>query len=290
MTLDKIKYDRLPLLLNGEKDDNRFSIARIQMQTFPSELVAQRQEGYSIFLLIKGKLTTFIDFEKHEVVAPAIISLAPGQIHRYEEVRDVQMVRVSFSSDFLTLEFQGWIACWECMFGHVVMKIAETELAELLGLTDVMLRESDSNREKKDMILRNILQAYIISVARLRRSPVRVVQMDNQQHKIVHQFKTHVDDYFREKAQVSQYAELLFITPGHLNDVIRATVGKTAKQVIDERRVAEAKRLLFYGNHSIKEISGILNFDDDAYFNRYFKKHTGLTPLVFQRTIREKYS
>jgi AraC-like DNA-binding protein len=67
-------------------------------------------------------------------------------------------------------------------------------------------------------------------------------------------------------------------------------VGKTAKQIIDERRVTEAKRLLFWNEHTIKEIAWQLNFEDDGYFNRFFKKHTGHTPAVFQKSIREKYN
>jgi AraC-like DNA-binding protein len=83
---------------------------------------------------------------------------------------------------------------------------------------------------------------------------------------------------------------MLYVTPGHLNDLIKTVTGKTAKQIIDERRIMEAKRLPFWGEHSVKEIAARLNFEDDAYFNRFFKKHTTNTPAQFQRQIREKYN
>ncbi len=83
---------------------------------------------------------------------------------------------------------------------------------------------------------------------------------------------------------------MLYVTPGHLNDLIKSVTGKTAKQIIDEKRVVEAKRLLFWGKHSVKEIAGHLNFEDDAYFNRFFKKHTGQTPALFQKNNLEKYN
>jgi AraC family transcriptional activator of pobA len=47
---------------------------------------------------------------------------------------------------------------------------------------------------------------------------------------------------------------------------------------------------LFWGELSVKEIAWQLHFEDDAYFNRFFKKHTGQTPVMFQRSIREKYN
>ena len=89
---------------------------------------------------------------------------------------------------------------------------------------------------------------------------------------------------------MAEYADMLYVTPGHLNDLIKSVTGKTAKQIIDEKRVVEAKRLLFWGQHSVKQIAGHLNFEDDSYFNRFFKKHTGETPALFQKNIREKYN
>ena len=91
------------------------------------------------------------------------------------------------------------------------------------------------------------------------------------------------DQHFLDTTQVGKYADMLYVTPGHLNDLIKSMTGKTAKQLIDEKRVMEAKRLLFWGEHSVKEIAHHLNFEDDGYFNRYFKKHTGQTPALFQR-------
>lgn len=268
-----------------------FAITRFKPQPLFSKLqIPHRQEGYTVSLLLRGKLTKYIDFQKHEIEAPAIISMAPEQIHQYVDTQGCEMICISFSRDFLISEMQGWMACWECMFGHVVMDINEEDLDELKVYTDLMLEEFQGNKSKKEIVLRNILHAFIICCARLQNKDLPVMQMDPIQNKLVYQFKLHVDLHYKEKTQVAQYADMLYITPGHLNDVIKSTVGKTAKQVIDEKRVTEAKRLLFWGGQSMKEIAWLLHFEDDAYFNRFFKKHTGQTPSFFQRTIREKYN
>jgi AraC-like DNA-binding protein len=155
---------------------------------------------------------------------------------------------------------------------------------------DLMLKEFAADKPKKEMIIRNLLNAFIITVARMRDSLASVMMLDMNTNKLVEQFKSFVDLQFKEKTQVAQYAEMLAVTPGHLNDVIKSTTGRTAKQIIDEKRIMEAKRLLFWADHNLKEIAGQLSFEDDSYFNRYFKKHTGFTPSTFQRTIREKYN
>ena len=117
-----------------------------------------------------------------------------------------------------------------------------------------------------------------------------IYRPDNSMNSLGVQFKILVDEHFRDKVQVSEYAEMLHVTPGHLNDTVKSTIGRSAKQVIDAKRIMEAKRLLFWQKHSVKQIAGELNFDDDAYFSRFFKKHTGQTPALFQKTIREKYN
>jgi AraC-like DNA-binding protein len=116
------------------------------------------------------------------------------------------------------------------------------------------------------------------------------IQADTMQNRIVRQFSELSDVHFKDKTQVTHYADMMFVTPGHLNDTIKSALGKTAKQIIDEKRIIEAKRLLFWGEHTIKEIAWQLNFEDDGYFNRFFKKHTGNTPATFQKSIREKYN
>jgi AraC-like DNA-binding protein len=252
--------------------------------------IPHRHEGYSIALLVKGSVTKYVDFEKYTVHAPALFSVGPEQVHQYISATDAEMICVAFTKEFLLTEMQGWLSCWECMFGHVVMDMEEESMQELMAYTDILQKEFDGDRTKRDAIIRNVLNAFIISCARLTGSNDTIMHMDSAQNKLVRQFKHHVDSNFREKTMVAEYAEMLFVTPGHLNDVIKTIVGKTAKQIIDEKRLTEAKRLLFWGSNSIKEIAWELNFDDDAYFNRFFKKHTGHTPFLFQRIIREKYN
>ena len=87
--------------------------------------------------------------------------------------------------------------------------------------------------------------------------------------------------------QVADYASLLHVTPGHLNDTLRLQTGRTATTLIHERIILEAKRALFHTPLSIKEIGYSLGFDDPAYFHRFFKRLTGTTPLDFRNAIRE---
>ena len=82
--------------------------------------------------------------------------------------------------------------------------------------------------------------------------------------------------------EVSFYANKLFITPRYLSTVIQNVTNTTAKSIIDKHVILEIKVLLKSTNLSVQEISNQLCFPDQSFFGRYFKKHTGLSPLQYR--------
>jgi len=250
-----------------------------------------RISGYKIALLLEGEIICHTDFKKYTATAPALLFLSPDQVYQHVSYSYHKMIHVAFSKDFLLNETKGTLTCWECIFGQVVIPVKdEDSLNELKTYASLMQQEFVRLRHQKDLVIRNLLNAFIIAAARLGTCTSKVVHMDSTQNKIVQQFRSLTDEHYVQRKQVAEYADMMYITPGYLNDTIKAATGKTAKQIIDEKRIVEAKRLLFWGEQSAKEISNQLNFEDDAYFNRFFKKHTGQTPAQFQKNTREKYN
>ena len=250
-----------------------------------------RHAGYSINLLLQGEIEYYADFKKYIVVAPALMFLSPDQVYQTISLKQYKKVHISFNQDFLINDAHSVISCWEYMFSQESIPLKdEATLEELQTYVRLMQKEFQSTKLQKNLVLRNLLNAFIVCAARLMSCKTRIVQMDSSQNKIVRRFKTLTDEHYLNRTKVAEYADMLYVTPGHLNDLIKSVTGRTAKQIIDERRVTEAKRLLFWGQHSVKEIAGHLNFEDDAYFNRFFKKHTGQTPALFQKNNLEKYN
>ncbi|WP_143307394.1 helix-turn-helix domain-containing protein [Chitinophaga vietnamensis] len=249
-----------------------------------------RHNGYSIDILVKGSVRQSIDFRQYQVTAPAIMLMEPDQVHQHELDDDCEMINIYFTPDFLVPEIQGVVSCWRCIFGSGVISLNEEQMDEVMSYANLIMREFESDRLRKDAVIRNLLNAFIIACGRISEPQGIWLHAENSQYNMARQFKVLVDKHFHEKPQVSDYAEMLYVTPGHLNDTVKALLGRNAKYVIDEKRIMEAKRLLYWGEHSIKQIAARLNFEDDAYFNRFFKKHTGLTPASFQRESREKYN
>jgi len=74
-----------------------------------------------------------------------------------------------------------------------------------------------------------------------------------------------------------------------LSDVVKTQSGKPAIKHIHDRLVMEARRLLFHTDNSLKDISFDLGFSDASYFNRFFKRETGVTPASYRAKIRKMY-
>jgi AraC-like DNA-binding protein len=265
--------------------DSDFLIKTLDDKNIPSRMkVPHRNSGYKVALLLEGKISGNVDFKKYEVTAPAVLFSSPDQVDQLTSYENHRMIHIAFSSDYLLSDVRNTLSCWECMFSQIVIPVTTTkDFIELKTYAGLMQQEFVELRHQKDLVIRNLLNAFLITAARLGTCKTRLTAMNSSQNKILQQFRNLVEDNFLNKTQVAEYADMIYITPGHLNDTIKTVTGKTAKQIIDEKRVTEAKRLLFWGELSAKQIASHLNFEDDAYFNRFFKKHTGQTPALFQR-------
>lgn len=107
---------------------------------------------------------------------------------------------------------------------------------------------------------------------------------------IFHGFREHINNNFKKRLAVSEYAELLNITPTHLNRICRKTLDVSASDLIHERTVIEAKRLLIYTSMAINEISYELGYLEPAHFSKFFHVKTGKTPSNFRNNLTMNYS
>jgi AraC family transcriptional regulator, transcriptional activator of pobA len=94
-----------------------------------------------------------------------------------------------------------------------------------------------------------------------------------------------VNNFYVEKRTIEEYAELLFVTPNHLSQTIKAVSDKNALSFINERLMTEAKSMIQFSTMDIAEIAYQLNFSDPANFGKFFKKHADVTPVEYRKQI-----
>jgi AraC-like DNA-binding protein len=105
----------------------------------------------------------------------------------------------------------------------------------------------------------------------------------------VNKLRALVEKHYTTVHAPGEYAEMLCVSQNHLNSTVRKMLDKTIGDLVHERIILEAQRLLFNTELSVKEIAFGLNYDDPSYFTRFFRKHTGLSPQEFRESARKKH-
>jgi AraC family transcriptional activator of pobA len=118
------------------------------------------------------------------------------------------------------------------------------------------------------------------------------MQMDTQSSggraQLFTRFRALVEQHYLEHWRVADYAHALSVTPSKLNRVSKALAGRSAFEIAQERLLLEARRRLVYIAAPVQLLAYELGFEDPAYFNRFFKKRTGMTPARFRRQQHQK--
>lgn len=141
--------------------------------------------------------------------------------------------------------------------------------------------EMSSNDSLQIEMLQMMLKRYLIFCTRVYKSQKEYPE-NKIDSNIVREFNFLVEQHFRTKHTVKEYAALLFKSPKTLSNVFTKNGNKTPLQYIQDRIMLESRRLLYYSTKSIKEISFEIGFEDLQSFSRFFKKHEGLSPSEFK--------
>lgn len=254
---------------------------------------AHRHNYYEIFLFDKGGGYHEIDFGAHSISDKSIHFVAPGMIHKVRREPDSYGSILLFSRDFYHLGAQKEMSLYQYPFlnaqisGSPVVNLEQTQFDELLYLSRTMGNEKANNGLTNAEIIRTYLHIFLLKCKEYTeyKSSGANASAATYYHKLQQLLESH---YCKEHLP-SFYADELSISFKKLNDICKQHSGLSMSNMIKERLMLEAKRLLIHTDHSIKEIGYFLGFEDPAYFNRFFRKNADLSAGSFrkQRTGEE---
>jgi AraC family transcriptional regulator, transcriptional activator of pobA len=213
------------------------------------------------------------------------LCVAPGHIAKWEKKGDWFGFCTFFKAEFL--QFNSSV---NFLQQYPFFNINETNLLPVdkenfetaSQLFKQILIEQKANSSFSEEIIRSNFQSILWQVRRLYDQQKNSSPLQKAGASIAAQFQYFVNEHFLEKIAVDEYAQLLNISANHLSQTIKAVTGKTAKSIITERRLNEAKYLLSYTNQDISEIAFHLNFAEPTHFTKFFKKEMELTPNQFR--------
>lgn len=154
------------------------------------------------------------------------------------------------------------------------------------NIRDVFERCRQTDRPFGKEQLNHIFLAFLYEIGALgqKYSPPLIRNMTRKEELVI-RFATLVSTHFRQERTVSFYADALHVTPKYLTETVKEINGKSAGQIIDDFVILESKLLLEKPDYSIAQIANLLNFSDQSFFGKYFKRVVGISPKEFRSGV-----
>jgi AraC-like DNA-binding protein/mannose-6-phosphate isomerase-like protein (cupin superfamily) len=255
---------------------------------------SHRHGYYKVFYFAEGNGQHIIDFNEYPIKSQSLHFVSPGQMHLLNSMGHTQGDVLLFSEEFfyfdsITRDFLKKIHFLEVGSAQRALRLNTEFASEVEKLFDAIRDEYQSNDVNREAIIRSYINILLLKCkTQFASQEDKTIRQTAGTHLVV-QFKQLINKHFQETHRVSDYAEFLSVTPNHLNDMVKKALGQTAGDLIQQRILLEAQRLLLYSTTTAKEIAYSLGFNDPAYFSRFFKQHTAYTPDEFRARLRGEY-
>ena len=267
-----------------------FAISRIN-QCDGCEIVQKDgSEYFNVFLITTGSGNYKIDFKAFEIDQAGIFFLSPGQVFQVDHENIQAGYQISFDKDFYCVETHGKeIACNGVLFNNVhkalMLHLDEMQVPFFEQMAENISKELQNPGIAHRAMLETYLRMFLIQALRiLEEQQPNLGKVEEETNRLVADFIALVEKHFQKIHSVSEYAQMLFVSPKSLAKRLNALGYPKPTEIIQDRILLQAKRALRFSDLTIKEIAFNLGFEDPGYFSRLFSKKEGLSPLAYRAT------
>lgn len=240
---------------------------------------------YNFIFLTKGRSIRSKSLSSYEFGENTFFFLPAYEITTHDSIsEDYEGFYCDFSLDLLTMDYRLKDLLSDFPFlnfnSYPIVTIDDTARAFVLNILKRLETEYKKGKNCRLEILRTYLMALFTELKPFVTPPQ--YQTSNAALLVTEQFKNALSKHIYQKQKVSDYAEMLNVSPNHLNKCVKTTLDKSAYDLLSEMLVLEAKVLLKQSNLTISEIGYKIGRSDATDFARFFKTHAGSTPTEYR--------
>ena len=243
--------------------------------------------GYAMIAVITtGHCRAKINMKEYEIEAPALLTLMPGQILEPMDFSiNFEGYAVTLSKRFIdTLNLPGWQQQYMKMYNNPVNEFDDIETQQAMKVYFSILYRSAEDKENpfRLQVIENLIRVfYYGGISKFRCSDERPAAHKNS---LVERFIELVRENYRKERQIGFYADKLCITPKYLSKLVKENTGRSAGEWIENHVILDARAMLQSSDMTIQQIATSLNFPNQSFFGKYFKRATGLSPKQYRQT------
>lgn len=262
------------------------SLAQMRERAGIAEFVAPQRLDFDLLIRVdSGHAVHAVDFASYPLGPGDVLWVRAGQIQQWGAIGDIDGPVFLFTPSAVdpgatelirsvgVATPQHWPAT--CLAGSTAADALDVALAVAASYP-----ESPAHRAAQARTLTTALLLLVLA------APAGAERSRPPTHEAFVWFRDEIEASFRTCHKVTEYAARLGYSTRTLNRLARENTGLTAKELIDERVVLEARRALAHGQETVARIAEELGFDDPSNFSAYFHQRTGLTPGEFRERTR----
>ncbi|RZJ72539.1 AraC family transcriptional regulator [Flavobacterium sp.] len=245
-----------------------------------------KHDFFATMIFTVGSGKHHIDFNTYDVKPGSVFAMSPGQVHHWELSDDADGFIFFHTKSFYEMRYADEKLSNYAFFSQVeAVNSVEIPKDKFSGFVNYFRKMSEVNpsdeKAKRHFVIALITQVY-----------VEMKQFSSAQNPTgktlayaskFSKFGQLLEANFRIEKSPDKYAAMLNITAKHLNRINQETVAKSTSEIIIERVLLEAKRLLIHSDGNFSEIASMLGYDDYAYFSKLFRKKVGVTVSGFAK-------
>ena len=267
--------------------DDEFTMYSGLVKAFALEFPAHTDKGYVGFCL-DGYAEIDINLKRRTIIRNEIIFVPKNSIVFNQKVSDDFRVAFLSISKSIMEELLNDLRKYPPVFlfkpDFPAIVLNDLEMKQMMEYFSLMWKVTeDVQNDNRREIVKHLFLSMLINLhwhaKRYIEAPVPV----SRKQDTVRTFFNLIFENLKEAKDVSFYADKLCVSPKYLSSLVKQVVGKPAKECIDYCVILECKALL-NSNDTIQEISQQLNFPNQSFFGKFFKKHTGMSPLHYRRS------
>jgi AraC-like DNA-binding protein len=279
----------MKLSYSSLKDEDVFTLTDFQCS--PAQKILDRNGLYKILWNRAESVELRIDDYRAPLRKNEVVFCTP--LNLIEVPQDNEgIVAFVFNKQFFCIQtHDDQVSCQGFLFFGSAqpqfIQLSNDDLSHFELMHQLFLKDLNYKDHLQGEMLRSLLKRLLITSTRLLREDMPDPSIKQTQLDLIREFNILVEKHFKDYHKVKEYANLLHKSPKTLSNLFTKHINKSPLNVINERIMLEAKRLLLYSDLSNDEISSELGYKEASHFSKFFKKHSGVSPKLFKKSKME---
>lgn len=249
------------------------------------EFITNNEGLLSTFWFLEDDNIIEVDGREYTLNANQLVCVT--SLHKIIFKKTHKFHLLNFNSPFYCiLDHDVEIGCKGLLFfgskNLPIINAKEEDLKIFRSVWEMLVIEMKTSDNLQLEMLQMMLKRWLIICTRIFKKDENYNKVDSNFVNIVREFNFQVEQHFKTKHTVSEYASILNKSPKTISNLFKKLHNRTPLQMIQNRVMVEAKRHLKYTEMSVSEVADDLGFKDIQSFSRFFKKQEGTSPTLFK--------